>query len=249
MAACSLLVGTADTGGTPNTSGSFTPTAGSLLLIFVYVDDTVDTTLNITNSAGGTYTKIRNTPRGTNTDMLFCYAADAGSTASSQTITVNPPTDPGNGTIIFVYEVTGMTNFGAAAVRQSGAKGNGGTGDTLEVAFDAAGTALTGNPTIVCMANVSSPSGVTEPSGWTEPASGDLSFATPTSSAETAFRNSGFTGGTISWTTTNSATGWCGISVELDASAPAGGNPSSRRFGMCPYTGRGPFGVPGLGYF
>lgn len=246
MATCTLLVGTADSGVNPNTSGSFTPTSGALLVVLIGASATTDNTANVTGSGGMTFSLIKQGNRGGSASKLFAYASDSGAVNASQTVSVDMPVDPCTGTTIQVYEVTGMTNFGASALRQENGSGNQSSATTPEITFPA--SCLTGNPTIGFLCNDTSPAGITPPTGWTETGTtGDIGYSNPTSGAACCHRDSGFTGTVVTWAA-NSPSNYGCFMLELDASASAG-QPTMRRHGMCPYTQRGPLGVPGLGYF
>jgi hypothetical protein len=175
-------------------------------------------TWTVTSSIGGfTFSAVARGGGATGSDRLQVFVSDAlVSNTASQTVTVSNTSDEGNGSIIFVYSISGMSRVGTDAVRQFKVRGPELSTVDLEVTFDAA--ALTTNPTLVVMSNASSPAGVSPPTNWTENASGDLGYSNPTQGAECAHRDSGFTGTTVTWAT-NSASAWGAIIVELDASA------------------------------
>jgi hypothetical protein len=238
MAACTFRVGTADTGNTPNASGAFTPSLGDLLVVFVVVSDVATANVasgTLTCSTGMTFDKDT-------TNWIASFASSAHqvymfvstslvSSAVSQTVTFDNAADTGSGTVIFVFSVSGMTNVGAAAVRQVGKQSN--VSGTPGPAFGS--NALTGNPILGCVGNSTSPAGMTAPTGWTEPAGGDLGYSTPTTGGEVVSRDSGFTSTNVTWGSASASN--CGaIVAELDASVPSG-QPTHRRWG----------GVPGMG--
>jgi hypothetical protein len=215
MAACTHEVDTADTGNTPNTSGAFTPVLGDLLIVFIVASATVTDPASsaLTSSVGMTFTQFLRAQCAAGVDSIYGFVSDALVTnAASQTVSF-APADPANGTNIIVCAVAGMTRVGLAAVRQSAKQDNQAAG-TPAPAFAAA--ALTGNPTLGCIGNASSPAGLTFPASWTEGA--DIGYSTPPTGAEYIFRNSGFTGTTITWGGA-SATAFGSIIVELDSSA------------------------------
>lgn len=220
---------TADTGNTPNTGTAFTPASGSLQFVCVNGAATVESPGTITNSAGLTYTLVTSLDVSSGTATLYMFVANTTSTASSQTVTFDP-VDQSTGTVISVFEITGITRTGTSAVKQSKTRGAAvGTDATPDVTFDA--SALTGNPTIGCLVNTTNPAAVTEPTNWTE--ASDTGHASPTIGYEDVFRVSGFTGTNIAWGT--SASNWGAIIVEVDAStvapvftsAPAIGTPTT----------------------
>lgn len=220
MATCTQAVGTADTGNTPNTSGAFTPALNDLLIVFVVASAVApgpgDT---LTSSVGMTFTRFGSGPYATNVNMIFGYVSDAlVSNTASQTVTFDQTSDPANGTNIFVFRVSGMSKTGSAAVKQFKIVTNQGAGGTPAATFDA--SCLTNNPTLAVVGNNSSPAGLTPPTSWTETATiGDIGYSTPTTGGEVVFRDSGFTGTTITWGST-SATVFGVLAVELDTSVP-----------------------------
>lgn len=231
MATCTFAVGTADTGGTPNTSGNFSPASGDLLVVFVQAAATVQNPATLTSSIGGfTFSQVAVQTYQGGANSLYAFVSDAlVSNTAAQSVTFDVASDPATGTVIFVYRVSGMTKTGATAVLQSDGD-NGAASSTPGVDLPVA--AQTGNPILVAVGNVSSPAGVTPPNGWTEDASGDLGYANPTMGAECAHRNSGFTGTAIDWAST-SATAWGALGLELDTSGAAAGlrNPLLGKFG------------------
>lgn len=229
MATSIFLVGTADTGNTPNTSGAYTPTAGSLQFVFVFGSGTIENPAAIANSNGITFT-----PVGTPLDVdsgagtLYMFVADSTSNAVSQTISFSP-VDTATGSIIMVYEITGMSKVGAAAILQTaGNAENIGTDTTPDATFGSA--VQTGNPTLGCCINRTNPSGLTAPTGWTEPTGGDIGYNNPTIGAECCHRDSGFTGTLMEWGASDS--NWGVVIVELDTSVSANNAPRARFYEM-----------------
>jgi hypothetical protein len=228
VAALADAVATADTGNTPNATGSFTPVAGDLLVCIVQVSDSVTETTVPTASANGiTFTHVRSQAFRTSLDRLNVYVANQLVPASPVAMTVTySPGDAGTGTNIWVKRVTGMTNTGSAAIKQSaGASNQTGTG-TPAVTLPAA--ALTSNPLIGVLA-LAVPTGnpyCTPPTSWTRPAGnpGQLSYSTPTTAAEYYFRDSGHTSATVTWgSAIVGNSGWASLVVEFDAGGGAVG--------------------------
>lgn len=213
MATCTLKDGIADTGVTPNTSNAFTPTAGALLIVFVEASDTVQATATLSNSAGTTFTQFNAAFFSASAWRAYAFVADSPAIASSQTVTFNTASDAATGTTIHVYEVTGVARWGTSAIRQSAITENGSIGGTPSVTF--ASSCLTGNPTLGCVANKSTPAGITPNASWTEPANGDLGYSTPGAGQAVCHRDSGFTGTGITWGGT-SATSFAVIMAEID---------------------------------
>lgn len=213
MAACSLAVKSqSTTDGTSFATGAWTPAANDLLLAFVVASGTVATG-SFSTSAGTTFTKVTSALKNTSADTIYCFIANALSSASSQTATFDCTGDSATGACITVIAISGMTRTGASAIKQSKVISNHASA-TPAITFDT--SALTGNPTLGVIGNATQPPGLTPPTSWTE--INDDGYLTPATGIETVSRNSGFTGTTITWGS-SSGTAWGGIIVELDASA------------------------------
>lgn len=216
MAACTHAIGTADTGATPNTSGAFTPAVGDLLIAFVVASDTSQATATLTSSIGGfTFTQFLRATYRTSLDSIYGFVANAlVSSATSQTVAFDTASDAATGTVIFVCRVSGMTKTGLTAIRQSAKQDNQASAGTPAPAFSVA--ALTGNPCLGAIGNSSAVPNFTAPSGWTE--GNETGYSTPNTGGEYVFRNSGFTGTTVTWGSASAST-FGSMIVELDATA------------------------------
>lgn len=218
MAAISLLVTTSDTGTTPNTSGSYTPTSGRLQVVVVSARTTTDSAPTLTNSAGLTFTRVSSATVSfpvTAANYMAFFVADALTTVtSSQSVTASFAADQAAGSIISVFEISGMTRFGTNAIRQVAVDNAKGLNDTLTPTF--ASSVLTGNPTLVAAFNSDNPAGLTPPTSWTELV--DNGHATPTSGQECCNRDSGFTGTSVPYGSVL-ATNGAAFAIEFDTSA------------------------------
>lgn len=217
-ATSTLLVSTADTGLTPNTTGGFTPTSGAAIVVFMTATTTTQATATCTSSVGAalTFTQFNATTWNTTTHSIYGFVSNqfVTDTTASQTITCDTASDQATGTNLFVYQITGVTVAGTSGVVHS-AVGFNGSGVTPSVVFS--GSALTGNPTLVAIANQTQPApGITPPTSWTEPVSpaGEIAYATPDGGGAVAHRDSGFTGTTITWGAASPSV-WGAIGVEL----------------------------------
>ena len=199
-------------------SGAFTPAANDLLVAFVVASATTATG-TMTDSQGLGFTKVTSRVYNSSAETIYLFVANNLAAASSMTVTFDCTGDAATGVVIFVARVSGMTRTGTAAIRQSSGQNNLTAGTTPAPVFAAA--ALTGNPTLGVVGNLSNPAALTEPTGWTE--RGDTGFASPTRGGEYVSRDSGFTGTTITWGSAG-ATAKGDISVELDTSAAAARN-------------------------
>ncbi len=196
-------------------TASFTPTAGSVQFGGCVISGTVLEPPTITNSLGGTYTEVDSITRSTN-DRLYAFVADQTSTASAQTVTIDVTGDNGTGGFCIVFEAD-ITRTGSSALKQAIAVSENTAGPSAPVVTFGANVTTT-NPTFGCVVQGAQPNAVTEPTNWTE--AGDTGFDTPTVGMECAYRNSGYTGTTITWGSSESA--YAAFGIELDASAAAG---------------------------
>lgn len=206
-----------DTPDTSNTSsyvsGSFTPAAGDLLVVFVYsAGSTIDGTL--TDSAGGTYTLAAKALANLSASSLRCFVRDSliGGSPSSMTVTFDCSGDSATNVVTSVERISGMSKAGATAVVQTAKEENVAAGATPAPAFSSAAT--TTNPTLGSV-GVQGAVNPTPPASWTELM--DTGSSTPSIDLETVGRVSGFTGTTITWGASIGKT-FADIIVELDAS-------------------------------
>lgn len=197
-------------------SGSFTPAVGDLLWVTVAAAGTTTAFPTLTSSAGTTFRFIGVALVTASVDRLYTFLARTLVTsATPQTVTFDCTGDAATGATIAVASVSSMTRTAdTGAVRQYKVASNVAAG-TPAVTFD--NSVLTGNPTLVCVGNATNPAGLTEPTGWTEGA--DSGNITPTHGLEYAYRNSGFTGTTVTWGSA-SASAFGAIVMELDTTAP-----------------------------
>lgn len=236
MAAVTHRVTTADTGTTPNTSGSFSPAVGDLLVILMAASATVDTgpTMVVSTTPPTSFALVATVLQSSSANRLYVFVAEQLVTATtSRQATGDTPNDVSTGTVITVYSISGMTLLGAAAVRQIGQQDNQSSGTTPNPAFSSA--VLTGNPTIAAVINNSNPANLNLTS-WTEPAGADTGYASPTTGLQSCFRDSGFTGTDMTYDGT-SASAFGSLAIEFDTSAAASGHPTIRRWGGVPHMG------------
>lgn len=216
MAATTHRVAIADTSNAATyTSGAFTPGADELLVVFAVVTATAAAGTCTSSVSGHSFKQITTALKASSGDKLYCYVSNQLATAVSQTVTIDVTGDNGTSCVGFVAGVSGMVRIGAGAVRQSAVQSNQASG-TPAPAFSQ--SALTGNVTLGFVGNATNPAALTPPTSWTEPTGGDTGIGTPATGGEYVFRDSGFTGTTITW---GSAGGVFGdIIIELDTSTP-----------------------------
>lgn len=211
-------------GGTANTanatsyvSGSFTPVAGELLVVFVHASGSVDASPTLIVSANGiTFAQHATVAiKRTSLDTTWAFVANQlvpGSPAA-MTVTFTCTSDAATGAIIAVAGVSGMSQVGLAAVRQAAKVDNVAGGAAPSTTF--ASACQTGNP-ILFGQHTSVTTGITPPTGMTSQVS--TSYTTPTDGGGYCSRDGGFTGTTITLGSTTN--GLCSaLSLELDASS------------------------------
>lgn len=223
----SLGVGIADTGNTDPYSVTLTPpSAGLLAVVLVYGRATLTEPPTV-SCPGGTngVTSFASTTVGGATmaalgdagaSVASIHVANALTTGtSSMTLSIAYGADPGTGAGGAVVWVAGMTKTGSTAALQfAGTDNNLTSGGTPACTFGSA--VQTGNTVLGLVGNNTNPATITFPSGFTELV--DNGFATPTSGAEVAAKDTGFTGTTVTWGSTSGSRG-VAIAVELDASS------------------------------
>ena len=222
MATVTHGVTVADTANvTSYATGSFTPAASDLLILFGFKKTSVNEG-TVSDSLGGTWTFVDSAASLESVDLAFCFVRDALVPGGSMTVAYDCTGDAAAGCILFVARVSGMSNTGASAIRQSAKQENQIGGAPAPVSVFAS-ACITGNPTLGMIGNDTNPATMTAPTGWTEQA--DTGFATPAAGGQYVSRDSGFTGTTITWGS-DSADSFADIIIELDAPA-AGGSGSS----------------------
>jgi hypothetical protein len=216
VATVTRLVTTPDSGNTPNSTGSFTPQQGDLLVVVLVASASLTNNTEVPSvSANGitfATTGHQRTYYNAGTNTLDVFVADqlVGASPTAMTVTWNPA-DTATSTVIDVYAVRGGAGLaGTAAVLQRAGTANQSSGGTPSVVFS--GACKTTSVTIVATGNLSAPAGLTPPSGWTEV--NDTNCTTPTAGLEVAARTSGFTGTTVTWGST-SATAYGTAGVEI----------------------------------
>lgn len=201
---------------------TFTPAVDDLLVVcvsFAGSDTTTGAVFDCTDDQSGTYTKVAEAHRDANQHGMAMFVRDqAVTSAVGHIVTVTCTGDPATGNITDVYRVAGMTKYGATAIKQFATQSNVGN-SVPEPVFGA--SVLTGNPVIGMAANNNgtTPTFVV-PSGWTEGAQSN--HLTPNHVMQSVYRDSGFTGTTVTWGSLISLQ-YADIVVELDASGAAGG--------------------------
>ena len=214
------------TGG--NTTVTATPVLADLIVVICGTSGVAGGTTNVSdnNSDGrGTYSRIVAEWTGFSTTgrMTMWIRHHLIGSATSTVFTATQASSSGGG--LQVCRISGMSISGVGAVRGCGGQSAGGAGTTpapvllgrVGTTFSGTQAALTANLCIGAVCGGTVTPAITQPASWTE--SIDLSYITPTTGLETAFRNSGETGSTITWGSTI-ATAFASMVIELDISVP-----------------------------
>jgi len=201
-------------GDTANTTsyatGSFTPAANDLLVLFVYKSASINNG-SVSDSLGGDWDFVTSA-QSSESDLVNCWVRDGLVSGASMTVAYDCTGDAATGCILFVARVSGMSNTGTAAVVQSATEPNH-VGPLAPFGIFAT-PCSTGNPTLGMVGSDTSPAALTPPAGWTE--RDDTGISTPTKGAEYVSRDSGFTGTDITWGS-EEALSFGAIIIELDA--------------------------------
>jgi hypothetical protein len=192
-------------------SGTFTPAAGDMLVVFVIASGTTARG-TMTDSNGVSYANPVNAPYNSSTNQVYLFVSRTSVAGTSTSVTFTLSSGSATGAIILVERVSGILTTSAAAIQQTATTANAAAGTTPSATFSSA--VLSANATLGAVGNLSDPPGLTAPASWT--ALGGTGYTSPTTGGEDVGRNSGFSGTTITWGST-SATAYGVIIVELNA--------------------------------
>lgn len=197
------------------TTASLTPAVGDLAVVFVGITDETNTNWIISDSLGGTWTKIRREQKGNGADIYECWVRDTRFTATTTyTVTMSHASGQASGCSMRVFQITGITRSGIDAIRSQGGQTQQSANTTPAPVMDNA--ALTANPVITANLNQSNSNGTAIPAGST--GYGNGGYGVPTTGHRGAFFNSGFTSATVTWGG-NSATVFASLAIEIEISA------------------------------
>ncbi len=228
------------TDGTVYTTGSFTPSAGSLLVVAITTTGTASVGSVTGTQAGQTFTNVNTAVRNASADRSYIFVSDALTTATSQTVSFNCSSDAATGAMVQVFSIADMSRVGIGAIKQSTLSQNQAASTTPSTIFSIA--PLTSNIIIASISNATNPSGLTPPANFTEVI--NTGYSTPSTGIDTIYKESGYTATTITWGST-SATVWGGIAVEVDTSATGTTGTSSKTIATLGGTATGSFRATG----
>lgn len=195
-------------------SGSFTPTAGDLLVVLTGHTGLAANPALSASANGITFTAVTNALKNTSADICTLWVANQLVPASpaAMTITTTPGSSSGGG--LFPFRVSGVPRAGTPAVKKTAVQANQAAAGTPTPNFGSATAA--GNPLLAMLFNAGTAGSVgTPPTGWSE--AGDLGYTVPAAGAEACFLAAGSTSSSYAFGAT-SATAFCVVAAEIDAS-------------------------------
>lgn len=193
-----------------------TPAVGDLLVVTVVTSATVAAGgVTSTGSGATAFDKITSTTHVAGSTMYLFVSTSLVTAADSHVVTFTCTGDAATGAVVTIHSLAGMTKTGAGAVRQFAVQANQAAGGTPAPAFS--NTTQATSALIGVIGNSTAPAGMTPPADWTEQAQADTGYTSPNTGSETAYRNSGFAGTTVTWGST-SASGFGAIIAEFDTS-------------------------------
>ena len=214
---------TANTDVSSYTTASFTPATDDLVAAFVAVSNQQDTDWVLSDSVGGSYTKIIRAVQST-VDMLELWVGDQFSDGSAQTLTFAHAGGVATGCRHVPLLIAGMSRVGSSAVRAKGNQDSGTAATTPTIVLD--DTPLAGNACVSSVCNSANPAGMTQPASWASLA--DTGHIGPNRGVSSASVDSGFTDGTVTWGSVSSAA-YQAVAAELDTSAAESAVPTFTR--------------------
>jgi len=201
------------TSGTGDRTATLVPAVGDQWVVVCFVSTNTNDAPTCSDNNGGTYDLVdtpRNVVIATINHRLSVFVRDQIHVNTTSTV-VTVATGSNTSGIVHITAWTGITRTGVSAIRSKGGQDNQAAATPAPALNQAA---LTGNPTIAIVGSADTLIGV--PSGWTKRQ--ETTFATPTIACQTATRDSGFTGTTITFGDASSTT-FCSYALELDSSA------------------------------
>jgi hypothetical protein len=186
--------------------GAFTPTANSLLVVFVFATGTVATG---TMSGGGlTWNKITSGTYDAGADTMYAFYAKVGASPASTTITFDCTGDNATGTVLTCIQVTGYDSLTANPIKQSKVA----SGSTTNATASFSSALNTNNGYFIGWGGQLGANSSTPPTNWTE--TDDLAYTSPAANGTGAYKAGGLST-TGPWTFTNATTNWGWIGVEI----------------------------------
>ncbi len=221
IAASRPVAGTASTAnGTSYAMTAFTPSANSLLVVFVFASGTVASAPTMT---GGSLTWTREAIL-SSANTLAIFWAKVGANPVSTTITFDCTGDAATGADMSVIQFTGYDAIAANPIGQTKITTVGTVSTNANITFPAALNTSNGYG-ISWVGTFSTAPNSTPPTGWTE--ADDIAYATPSSSMATAYRAGGeSTAGPFTFT--NASTSWLAFGAEVKVASGTPVSPTTK---------------------
>lgn len=188
--------------------GAFTPSAGSLLVLFVIHDESNANLVGTVTGGGLTWTK-REEVADSNGTIASLWTAPVGGSPASTTINY-AGSDDATGCHMAVAEVTGQH---ASPIVQTKSA----TGSAANPSLSLSQAMNTNNAYLLGATASRNPAAITHPTGWTEQY--DQGHSNPTSGFELSYRVNGETGSTIGVTSSSSVYSMLFIEIAVAGSA------------------------------
>lgn len=191
------------TNATSYSLGAFTPTANSLLVIGASLSGTLATL--VISGGGLVWNHIITFIQ---TDIFTIAWAQVGGSPASTTITATADTTATGGGVC-AFQVTGHDITGITPIKQATKKSSTGSQINANILFDQAMD--TNNGYIALWSGGLGGTSSTPPTGWTETV--DAAYTVPARNFAAAFRATGETASTVTFT--NATTNWTCVGLEV----------------------------------
>lgn len=197
---------------------AFTPTAQSLLVVFVFTTGSVEANPTMT---GGSLTWTREARQAIGANLLTIFWARVGANPVSTTISFQC-TDNGTGCVMSVIQFLGYDQIVSNPIRQSKQSTATTVSTNANITFNSA--LVTTNGYVAAFYGLLGAASSTPPTGWTE--ADDIAYTTPSTNQGVAYRAGGLSSaGSFAWV--NASTTWQVQGVEVSV---AGANTSNLNF-------------------
>jgi hypothetical protein len=208
--------------GTPtfNTSSgtktvTMTPAVGELLVVVTAHTTNTSAVAPTDNNSSGTYTQVTSAVKAGSADTMRLWVRNSLIASATSTIVTHAPGASTGGGLV-VYAIQGISQVGAAAVRQM-VKADNQAASFPTVTFGAAG--LPSNPVLAAVFGSSNVS-LTPPMEFAEDL--QVSYATPAAMLNCCNTDLGFSGTTLTWSENTVAHAVLAVELATSVSTPLG---------------------------
>jgi hypothetical protein len=194
---------------------TMTPAVGELLVVITAHTGNPSAAAPTDNNSSGTYTQVTSAVKNVSADTMRLWVRNSLIASAVSTIVTHAPgTSSGGG--LAVYAIQGISQVGAAAVRQV-AKADNQAASFPTVTFGAA--AMPSNPILAAVFG-STFVGLTPPMGLAEEV--EVSYATPAAMLECCTVDLGFSGTTLTWSENTVAHAVLAVELATSVTTPLG---------------------------